>query len=155
MAYQLTNWLSSYKLVGPLSIIQSLSEVVPFKIWAKWFESWPNSLEASWMVYKQPKWHKSCTSLLNKTAHSPNDMKACQTITKACTKKQGSLASRTVQPMPAQIEWWKPSELVLVGSYMLRPYAQGEVVLCMHGPAFWPHMRLIDPVFNFLYAWPV
>ena len=53
-----------FKLVGPLSIIQS--EVVPFRKQAERFESWSNGLEAGWMVYKQPEQHDSCISLPNK-----------------------------------------------------------------------------------------
>ena len=37
-----------------LSIIHS--EVVPFRNQAKQFESWPNGLEAEWIVYKHPEW---------------------------------------------------------------------------------------------------
>ena len=83
-------------------------KVVLFRNRAERFESWPNSVEARWMVYKWPERHESCTSLPNKqpvawtawklyklaeqTARGLNSMKAGQRCTEAY--KQGSLASR-------------------------------------------------------------
>ena len=53
-------------------VVQFLNWLARFQLykakwsWAEHFESWPNGLEAGWMVYKQPEHHESCTSLPNK-----------------------------------------------------------------------------------------
>lgn len=49
--------ITVFKWAGLLSIIQS--ELVPFRNQDKRFESWLNSLEAGWMVYKQSEQHES------------------------------------------------------------------------------------------------
>jgi len=38
-----------------------------------------------------------------KTVYNPNSIKACQIIYRSMHNKQGSLTSKTIQPMPAQI----------------------------------------------------
>ena len=78
MGHQFINQQPIYKLVGPLSIIQS--KVVPFRNWAEQCESSQNNLEVGWMVYKQPEWHDSCTSLPNNMPERheswPNNLQA-------------------------------------------------------------------------------
>ena len=62
-APQLINWSCSFKLVGPLSIIQN--KVVSFRNRAKCFESWPNGLEAVQACRTNGPWPKRHESWLN------------------------------------------------------------------------------------------
>ena len=73
---------------------------------AEWFESWSNGLKTVQTVWKLAEWFTS----------SPNGMKAVQAyslwpwqherlFTEACTNKQSSFASETVQPMPCNAGW--------------------------------------------------
>ena len=61
---QFVNGPPVYKLVGPLSIIQT--KVIPFINQAKQLESWLIGLEVGCKVYKQPERDESCTNLPNK-----------------------------------------------------------------------------------------